>query len=199
MRDDVERLQRIGRLRGERRVAADVIGMDVRVDDEADRPVRQLADLGEQLRRRRRKTGVDDEDAVVADLHGDVAAGAGQHVDVPLHRQHFDRGATRPAAARGCGCCAANQTVDTPTRRQPIDDDGFGLRGASRMPYRRLQPPPSRPQLQYRSHRAGGGFAGLPMRFRYSGYIVSAPPRVASAGRPYQSATSWRNGFVPGR
>ena len=47
--------------------------MDVRVDDDSNRPFRQLADLGEQLRRRRSKTGVDQEDAFAADLHRDVA------------------------------------------------------------------------------------------------------------------------------
>ena len=57
---------------------------------------------------------------------------------------------------------------------------------------------------------AGGGapqfcehFSGLTnaslIFFRYSGYIVSAPPRVASRGMPYNFVSSSIDGFVPGR
>src|SRR5437762_139715 len=35
--------------------------------------------------------------------------------------------------------------------------------------------------------------------FRYSGYIVSAPPSVASRGMPYNFVSSSIDGFVPGR
>ena len=35
--------------------------------------------------------------------------------------------------------------------------------------------------------------------FRYSGYIVSAPPRAASSGMPWALAYSVRNGLLPGR
>ena len=86
-------------------VAADVIGVDVRVDDVADRSARQRADRRQNLVRQRRVLRVDDEHAVLADLDGDVAAGADQHVDVALRRQHLDLDGVEvlrllPAAAR---------------------------------------------------------------------------------------------------
>ena len=93
VRDDVERLQWIGRLRGERGVPAHVIRMDVRIDDDANRPFRQLANRGHHRRRRRRQGRIDQEDTFTADLHGDVAAGARQHVHVLLDGEHFNRGA----------------------------------------------------------------------------------------------------------
>ena len=71
-------------------VAADVIRVDVRVDDVADRPLRERADRREDLVRHRRVLRVHDQHAVGADLHGDVAAGADQHVDVALRRLHVD-------------------------------------------------------------------------------------------------------------
>jgi hypothetical protein len=33
----------------------------------------------------------------------------------------------------------------------------------------------------------------------YSGYVVSAPPRAASAGSPWRDVNSVRNVFVPGK
>src|SRR6202022_1915163 len=43
-------------------------------------------------------------------------------------------------------------------------------------------------------------FAVAPFTFlRYSGYMVSAPPRVASKGTPWRSPNSLTNVLVPGR
>ena len=39
--------------------------------------------------------GVDDDDGLGADLHGRVAAAAGDHVDVALHRQNLELGLAR--------------------------------------------------------------------------------------------------------
>ena len=67
-----------------------MIAVDVRVDDVADRALRQRADRRQDLVRQRRVLRVHDEDAVVADLDRDVAAGADEHVDVALRRLDVD-------------------------------------------------------------------------------------------------------------
>ena len=72
-------------------VAADVIGIERRVDDPANRLLREIANRREHVVRRRRRTGVDDEHALVAHAEDDVGAAAGQHVHVArdvngLHR-----------------------------------------------------------------------------------------------------------------
>jgi hypothetical protein len=65
-------------------VAARMLAVRARVDDPADRRVRDLANRGQHGLARRRRPRVDDENAVRADLHGDVGARAVQHVDVAL-------------------------------------------------------------------------------------------------------------------
>ena len=77
---------------GEVLVAPDVIGMGVGVDDVADRLVGELPDLRQNLVAHLREGRVDQQHPVVSHLNGDVAAGADEHVDVPLNRQrvHLD-------------------------------------------------------------------------------------------------------------
>ena len=52
--------------------------------------LRELADRREHLAAHLLVAGIDQQHAVVADLHGDVAAGAGDHVHLPLHVQGLD-------------------------------------------------------------------------------------------------------------
>ena len=56
----------------------------------------------ERLLRVLRGAGVDDEDAILAGRHRDVAAGAGEHVDAPVDRQDLEVVARRRGRARGC-------------------------------------------------------------------------------------------------
>ena len=81
-----DRLTRFGDLL----VSADVIGMNVRVDDIANRPFGHLPDGCQDLVGILLQTSIDKQHAVFAGLHGDVAARAHQHGDVALHRQHVD-------------------------------------------------------------------------------------------------------------
>ena len=67
---------------GELLVAADVVGVHARVDDVADGQRRQTPDRRQHLVGHRRRTGVDEDDAVGSDLHDDVAAGAADDVEV---------------------------------------------------------------------------------------------------------------------
>ena len=73
-------------------VAARVIGMEVRVEHPPDRLVRELLDRGDHAVGVLRQPGIDDQHAIVADLHRDVAAGADQHVDAALHVDRFELG-----------------------------------------------------------------------------------------------------------
>ena len=61
------------------------------------------ADLGDQLLGQRLGQGVDDQHAVVADLHGGVDAAAGQHPDVALdvERLHLRGAGVAGAATAG--------------------------------------------------------------------------------------------------
>src|SRR5690606_35240648 len=72
------------------RVAAGVIAVMMRVDDVADRLVGELPDRGEDLVGERSELRVDDQHAVVADLHGNVAAGPDEHVDIVAHLKRPD-------------------------------------------------------------------------------------------------------------
>ena len=62
---------------------------------------------------------------------------------------------------------------------------------------RRLHPAFALKQVQYLPQRSSVEKVCFNF-WRYSGYIVSAPPRVASNGMPYQSENSLRYGLVPG-
>jgi hypothetical protein len=65
----------------QRLVAADVVAVVVRVDDEPHRPLVDLADRRQQLVGQRLQLIVDDEHAVLPGRHGDVAAPALDHGD----------------------------------------------------------------------------------------------------------------------
>ncbi len=67
-----------------------MIRIRTRVDDVADGQRRNRLDRREDLVAHGRFVGVDDEERIRADLDGDVAAGAGEHVDAALHRQDLD-------------------------------------------------------------------------------------------------------------
>ena len=67
-----------------------MIRVDVGVDDVEQRPVRELLDLREDGGREWRESRVNQHRALFSHLQGDVAAGAGHHVDVALNRHHLD-------------------------------------------------------------------------------------------------------------
>ena len=71
---------------GEALVAARVVAVPVRVEDELHRLRRDRGDRGLDLRRERRVLVVDQEHGVGADREPQVAAGAGQHVDAVRDR-----------------------------------------------------------------------------------------------------------------
>ncbi len=64
----------------------------MRVDDVADRFVGQAANGRDHRVAHVRDRRIDDQDALVADLQRDVAAGADEHEDVPLHGQDVNVG-----------------------------------------------------------------------------------------------------------
>ncbi len=68
----------------DRLVAAGVIGIDAAVDEDADRLVGHSANGRQHGVARAARARVDQQHALVADLHGDVRARADQHVDVAL-------------------------------------------------------------------------------------------------------------------
>ena len=65
----------------------------MRVHDVAQRLRRQRANRGQYLVAKLGELRVDDEHAVVADLHGGIADRTDEHVDVAAHGQDFDLGA----------------------------------------------------------------------------------------------------------
>ena len=84
------------------RVAADVIRVHTRVDDELDWFRRcavdaelnsQLMDGGEHFIGHLGRSGIDEEHAIRAGRNGDVAARADQHVDILADREYVDVGA----------------------------------------------------------------------------------------------------------
>jgi hypothetical protein len=102
MRDDLQRQQRV--LRDEFRdriVSADVIRMQISVDDITKRTGRELADLRHDFWRQRGVPGIDHQHALAADLHRDVAASARKHVNVMLHRLRMDLNAVEIRRLRG--------------------------------------------------------------------------------------------------
>ena len=74
----------------ERLIAADVIRMDVRVDDGANRLVGNRFDGRNDLVAGAGQTGIDQQGTLLADLHRDVAAGAEDRIHVILHAQDFE-------------------------------------------------------------------------------------------------------------
>ncbi len=77
--------------RAQLHISARVIRMHVRVDDVLQRLAgSQLVDGVDHLVGGLRQPGIHDQHAHVANLHGDVAARAHQHVDVALHRKNVN-------------------------------------------------------------------------------------------------------------
>ena len=60
------------------------------VDDVSNRPRRELLDRRDDRVGPRRRPGIDDHHAIVSDLDADVAAGAGDHVEVRAQLEHFE-------------------------------------------------------------------------------------------------------------
>ena len=75
---------------GNRLVAADVVGVHVRVHHVADRFGADRLDGVDELGAERRELGVHHHHALAAHLDRGVAAGADEHVDVAAHRLHVD-------------------------------------------------------------------------------------------------------------
>src|SRR5215472_4150109 len=150
-----------------------MILMDVRVDDVPDGLVGNGTDGLGNLVAHRRQAGIDQQDAIIADLQRDVSTRAGNHVDLALDVDGVYLG-------RRCRRCAA----------RPIQ--AF-LRAAPRREHREAQSPEKREAdrnayafaAHYRSKCFPLGRGSSFMFFifaMYSGYMVSAPPRAASGG-----------------
>ena len=102
VREDVGRVQPESRVawsvsaerpagRRDQLIGAGVIVVHVRVDDEADRLVRDRADGGEHVGATPSSAGIDDEDAFLAGLYDDVSAGADDHVHLALDVHGLER------------------------------------------------------------------------------------------------------------
>ena len=145
-------------------VSADVIRIQAGVDHPNDRPVGELADGRHHFRRGRRGLGIHHHESFFPDLDGGVAAGPHQHGDVALHRKQVNF--LGPGTARQndrCGCTVSSCSSQI----------------GSRTAWCKCNSGRTWPELCN------------PFSFsRYSGYSVSAPPRVASYGNPYHSETS---------
>ena len=180
--------------------AADVIRMHVGVDDVADRlggrldvPVRdarsrlrspsraacrarsslilQATNRCQHLIAHRRQTAVHHQHTVAADRHGDVRASTLQHVNVAANRQDL------------------NLTRWSLLRRNRNGRRGDGESGENGQ----QQPGAGQRGNDLCGHVGSGYFAGGSV-FSFSlksGYIVAAPPRVASIGRPCLIANSF--------
>ena len=103
--DDVDR-------RRELDVAADVIAVRVRVDQERDRLRRQLLDLVEDRLAPAGVLRVDDGDAVGGDEHGGVAAAAAQDEQVVVR-------ASRPATVCVCAALARGRDANRQSAHEP--------------------------------------------------------------------------------
>ena len=79
----------------QRMVAAGVVGIGTGVDDQPDRPVGDRPHRGQDLVRHLRGAAVHENGRVFADVHGDVAPGAEDHVDVRPDLNGFQRGFAR--------------------------------------------------------------------------------------------------------
>ena len=115
------REQRLPCLR-DRLVAADVIGIGAGVDDVANRARRDLLDRRQDVGGLGRRAGIDHDHAIVADLHADVAAAAGDHEEVRAELKDLEaagRGDARLSALRR-GCDASTSLRrDTASGRPP--------------------------------------------------------------------------------
>jgi hypothetical protein len=74
-----------------------VIGICARVDDVANGTWRELLNRSEHIAGRHRRTRVDHDDAVVSNLHADIAAAASNHEEIRAELEHFEPAACRNA------------------------------------------------------------------------------------------------------
>src|SRR5207253_4890193 len=130
-------------------VAPGVVVTMARVDDVAQRlALRQRLHRLDHLVAHRGGPGVDHQHALIRDLHRDVAAGAGKHVDVALHGQDLDftrRGRLelrRPVGTRG----ARRRLTSAPLRIDGNDENDSG-ECSQRRPAPPPPPPPPPPPL----------------------------------------------------
>jgi hypothetical protein len=98
-----------------------VVGIGPGVDDVANRLRRDPLDRRDDGRSAGGRARVHHDDAVVADLHGDIAAGAGDHEEVGTYLQHFQ--AIRRRGARDLRC------RECPLDRIALDDADSGAHG----------------------------------------------------------------------
>ena len=153
----------------------DVLLAFVRVDDVAERPAGNRPDRRQHLVAHRPPPGIDHQDAVAPRLHGDVAARPDEHVDVAADRQDVDLAviarAISPASRPRRACCGDALGRATNTRQAPQQNQAaIGCR-------RSLAAHPGR-------RRPSAGRGNVFILAMYSGYIVSAPPSLASYGVP---------------
>ena len=183
-------------------VAADVIDVRVGVDDVAHRPRRQLPQRGQHAPGVVGGARVHDDQAQVTDLHGDVRAGAKDRVDVALHFHGAERrfvgvaAAAAPRRRRRVRHRPARCRPWTPTARPATTAAATATHCSPRALKTRLPDIRCSYRLDCRDDGAIGIVFTLLM---YSGYIVSAPPRVGSTGNACWDANSVRYGFLPTR
>jgi len=163
-------------------VAANVIGVRVRVDDMANGSGRQLTERCEHRISVLRRAGIDENRAESTDLHGDIRSTADDHVDVALN----GHGVNASLTTRLSSSSALRTAIDTGRHHGEqdggSDDEEMFEHG-----------------VPYCFAGAAGGI-GIALTFSmYSGYIVSEPPRVGSIGSRCSVANSVRYGFLPGR
>jgi hypothetical protein len=197
-------------------VAAGVVVTVAGVDDVAQRPaLGQRLDRLDYLVAHRGGAGVHHHHALIGDLHRDVSTGAGNHVDVALHRQDLDlTRCGRFKLGRPVGPGSAGRCLPTAT----LCVDGRQKRGGGENSQRRCSNPsypsdptnpfplPPSPFYQFPpSDEPVATFGGFGIAFiftMYSGYVVAAPPSRGSYGVPNRSVRSFcrpGNGLFPGR
>ena len=75
-----------------------------------------------------RQARVDDQHAVLADLHGDVAAGADEQIHVALHLERMDLAAAAPVLRRGGRGLRARLRLDAPAEGERAGERERGER-----------------------------------------------------------------------
>ena len=163
-------------------VAANVIGVRVRVDDVANGPGRQLTKRCEHRISVLRRPGIDENRAEGTDLHRDIRSAADDHVHVALDGHGVKASLTTRLSIRSTLCAAID------AGRHDGEQDG-GSNDKEMLEH----------GVPHRFAGAAGGIGIASTFSMYSGYIVSEPPRVGSIGSRCSVANSVRYGFLPGK
>ena len=100
-------------------VAAGMIGMEAGVDDELDRLRAELANRFDDLFGQLARSRIDDERALWSDLHGDIGAVAGEHVNVAGDMQHMNLSVVRRRVRRAARRLPAPKASFASSRRLP--------------------------------------------------------------------------------